>query len=122
MVHADLLDNEIDAAKELNNNGYHRAAGVVAGVVLESHLKAVATRLDTEDYLLSDRNPKLSEYNDHLKKHKVVNTATWGRIKYFASIRNQCAHDDEEAPTKDEVNTLIKGVNEITKTVGNVQG
>ncbi|MBK8579608.1 MAG: hypothetical protein IPN78_15745, partial [Candidatus Accumulibacter sp.] len=35
LVQADLFDSELDAARELSKNGFHRAAGAVAGVVLE---------------------------------------------------------------------------------------
>jgi len=41
MVQADLLDSEIDAARELAKNRYLRAAGAMAGVVLERHLLSV---------------------------------------------------------------------------------
>ena len=41
LAQADLFDSEIDAAKELAKNKFFRAAGVVAGVVLERHLKEV---------------------------------------------------------------------------------
>jgi hypothetical protein len=44
MVQADLLDNELDSARELLANKFTRAAGAVAGVVLEGHLKEVCDK------------------------------------------------------------------------------
>src|SRR5262249_55061415 len=41
LVMADLLDSELDAAKELAGKNFLRAAGAVAGVVLEKHLHQV---------------------------------------------------------------------------------
>jgi hypothetical protein len=41
LVQADLFDNELDAAEELNRKGFQRGAGAVAGVVLEGHLSTV---------------------------------------------------------------------------------
>src|SRR6266576_488371 len=38
LVQADLFDSELDAAIELAKNKFTRAAGALAGVVLESHL------------------------------------------------------------------------------------
>ncbi len=38
LVRADIFDSEIDAARELLNNGFLRAAGAVVGVILEKHL------------------------------------------------------------------------------------
>jgi hypothetical protein len=40
IVQADFIDSEIETSFELLNNGYIRAAGAVAGVALERHLKA----------------------------------------------------------------------------------
>jgi hypothetical protein len=41
LVQADLFDNELDTADELNNKGFQRGAGAVAGVVLEGHLESL---------------------------------------------------------------------------------
>src|SRR5436305_8035779 len=43
LVQADLFDNELDAAEEINNKGFQRGAGAIAGVVLEGHLATVCT-------------------------------------------------------------------------------
>ena len=42
LAQADLFDTELDGAKELARNKFIRAAGVVAGVVLERHLKELS--------------------------------------------------------------------------------
>lgn len=44
LVQADVFDSELDSARNLLKNGYMRAAGAVAGVVLEWHLKEVAAK------------------------------------------------------------------------------
>jgi len=42
LVQADFFDSEVDAAHELAKKGFLRAAGAVAGVVLEKHLAQVS--------------------------------------------------------------------------------
>jgi hypothetical protein len=42
MAQADLFDNELDAAAELNKHGFARGAGAIAGVVLAGHLATVS--------------------------------------------------------------------------------
>ena len=42
LVQADLFSNELDGAVDLLKAGHIRAAGVVAGVVVERHIKQVA--------------------------------------------------------------------------------
>lgn len=41
LVQADLFDSELETARELLKNKYFRAAGAVAGVIIESHLGQV---------------------------------------------------------------------------------
>ncbi|ROL66619.1 hypothetical protein [Pseudomonas vranovensis] len=44
LVQADVFDDELDSVRGLLKNGYTRAAGAVAGVVLEGHLKELAAK------------------------------------------------------------------------------
>src|ERR1700730_9876215 len=44
LIQADLFDNELDAAAELNKKGFHRGAGAMAGVVLEEHLTTICAQ------------------------------------------------------------------------------
>jgi hypothetical protein len=46
LVQADLLDSELDAARELLKHKFMRAGGAVAGVVLEKHLSEVCVAHD----------------------------------------------------------------------------
>ena len=49
VLQADLFDSEIDAARHLKENGHLRAAGAVAGVVLERHLADLLKRLQRRE-------------------------------------------------------------------------
>lgn len=64
LVQADLLDSELDAAAELAKNKFNRAAGAVAGVVLERHLAQVC---DNHAIKPAKKEPTISELNDALK-------------------------------------------------------
>ena len=44
LLRAELLDSDVDCAKELLKKKHIRSAGVICGVVLESHLKSVCDR------------------------------------------------------------------------------
>jgi hypothetical protein len=44
LVQADLFDSEIEAGRALLRFGFGRAAGAIAGVVIEKHLKQVGVR------------------------------------------------------------------------------
>lgn len=114
LVHADILDDELHAAEELNKSGYQRGAGAVAGVVLEGHLASVCERHKTPP---AKRKPTLSDFYQALKEANVIDTSQWRFIQHLSDIRNKCDHKLTADPTKNEVTELIDGVRRITKTV-----
>lgn len=65
----DLFDSELDAARELHNHGFLRAAGIVAGVVLEGHLQRVA---QSRSVASRKKHPTISDFNDGLKEAAII--------------------------------------------------
>jgi hypothetical protein len=107
LVHADVLDDELQAAEELNKNGFRRGAGAVAGVVLDGHLGAVCQR---HNLTLRKKDPTIADHNDALKAGSVLDVPQWRFIQHLGDIRNKCDHKKQAEPTKEEVNELIEGV------------
>ena len=60
IVQADLFDSEIDSARELRQHKFLRAAGAVAGVVLEKHLQQVC---NDHKITVKKKHPTISELN-----------------------------------------------------------
>ena len=114
LVQADLFDSELDAAKELSGRGFLRAAGAVAGVVLEKHLGQVG---ENHGIMTRKKNPTIGDFNDLLKDGGVLDVPSWRQIQRLGDIRNLCDHSREREPTKDEVDELISGVEKLTKTL-----
>ncbi|HEY1059255.1 MAG TPA: hypothetical protein VGE55_11055 [Limnobacter sp.] len=114
LVQADLFDSELDASRELLKSGFLRAAGAVAGVVLEKHLAQVAT-----NHAVSTRkaHPTISDFNDLLKAGAVLDVPAWRNIQRLGDLRNLCDHNKHRDPTKDEIEELISGVEKLTKTL-----
>lgn len=113
LLQADLFDHEIDAARELLRNGFLRAAGAVAGVVLESHLAEVC---ESHKITVSKKHPTIGDLNDLLKSQQVLDVPTWRLIQRLTDLRNLCDHDRKREPTKEEIMELIEGADKITKT------
>ncbi len=114
LVQADLLDSELDAANELAKNKFLRAAGAVAGVVLEGHLAQVR---DNHRVTLTKKASTIADLNDALKAAEVIDIPQWRFIQHLADIRNLCDHNRATEPTAEQVNDLIAGVMKITKTL-----
>lgn len=110
---AELQDAELVAAKQLKEISV-RAAGALAGVVLERHLQRAA---QNHGISITKSSPTISDLNDPLKNKGVYGTPLWRKIQLLADIRNLCSHQKNSEPTSEEVEELISGVNTIIKTV-----
>ncbi|WP_370942030.1 hypothetical protein AB5J62_23260 [Amycolatopsis sp. cg5] len=112
VLQADLFDHEIDAAAELLKRGFYRAAGALAGVVLESHLGAVCQQ---HGVVMRKKSPTIADFNDSLKQADIINVATWRKIQYLGDLRNLCSHSKDKEPKVEEVDDLLGGVASIIK-------
>ncbi len=114
LVQADLFDSELDAAKELARHGFTRAAGALAGVVLERYLAQVC---DNHGVKVTKKAPGVGDLNDALKRANAIDIPQWRFVQHLADIRNLCDHNKKAEPTADQVDDLVGGVLKITKTL-----
>ncbi len=93
-------------AEILLSVGHITAAGAIAGLVLERHLKSLCSQQHPPlSYGPSDG---ISKVNDMLKKASVYDLAQYRQIQWMADIRNGCDHPQTIPPGKNEVEDLIK--------------
>ena len=114
LAQADLFDSELDAAKELAKNKFTRAAGAVAGVVLERHLREVC---GNHGVTVRKAKPTISDLNDALKDATVIDIPQWRSIQFLGDLRNLCDHVRESEPTAEQIRDLLEGVAKVTKTI-----
>jgi hypothetical protein len=114
LVQADFFDSELDAAAELAKRGFARAAGAVAGVVLEKHLAQVCANHDIK---VKKSNPTIGDLNDVLKENGTLDIPQWRFIQHLGDIRNLCDHNKKVEPTGDQVADFVQGVGKVVKTV-----
>jgi hypothetical protein len=114
IYHEHVPDSELDAAQSLAKNGFVRATGAVAGVVLEKHLAHVC-----EQHGLKSRKkrPSIADFYQLLKEASVIETTTWRYIQHLGDVRNLCDHGKDREPTREEVLELIEGVKKVSKSV-----
>ena len=97
-IHDDLLVQ----SEDLNQAGYHAAAIVLAGGVLENHLRSLCETRELE----WRGSGSISKYND-LLRGDVYPQSTWRRIQSVADVRNEAAHGNGQAIQRDEVTDAI---------------
>ena len=111
---ADLFDSELEAASLLAKNRFGRAAGALAGVVLEKHLAEVAS---SHSVKIAKKNPTISDFDEALKDANVLDVAQWRFLQHLGDLRNICAHNKQVEPTGEQVLDLLGGVTKVTKTI-----
>ena len=103
LVQADLFDSELEAAKELSKHKFTRAAGALAGVVLERHLGQVC---ENHSVKITKKNPGIADLNNALKESDVIDIVQWRFVQHLGDIRNLCDHDKKVEPTPEQVDEL----------------
>jgi hypothetical protein len=114
LMEADLFDSEVATAEVLAKRGFLRGAGAICGVVLEKHLKTVAT---AHNLKISKKTPTINDLNELLKNNNVIDVAQWRHLQYLGDLRNLCDHDKTQEPTKENLDDLVSGVRKVLKTV-----
>ena len=92
--------------------GRIRAAGCIAGVVLEGHLKYLCGMHSAPVVV---KLPTLSDYNDAARKAKLYPQTTWRRIQHLTDLRNLCAHVLDREPTYQDASELLEGTDDVLR-------
>jgi Leucine-rich repeat (LRR) protein/WD40 repeat protein len=102
---------EIEQAEQLLQGGRNRAAGAIAGVILESHLKKLC---DRHHVPYSDKKG-LQVLIQTLQQRDVITAGEASHLTHLASIRNKCAH--ASPVSEQEVHFLVEEVKKFTDWV-----
>ncbi len=107
LISADVAQTEIEQAEILFAGGFHRAAGSIAGVALELHLKTLCD-INSITY-----KPKatIEPLAQALYEAKLLDIIELKRVQYLASIRNKGSHSNTVAEA--EIQSLIDGVKKL---------
>ncbi len=113
-IRHEVWQDDLQQAEALQQKGHPRAAGALAGVVLEGHLKAVAR---ARNLLTSKKSATISECNEALKAGDVYDIPMWRLVQRLGDIRNLCVHKKERDPTADGIADLLSGTRKIIAEV-----
>lgn len=95
--------DEIQRARELLDEGFIRASGVVAAVALERHLLTMCE--NSNEVTNFNTNHGINRLSQTLYEADEIDKTTWNDLKALASIRETCAHPEE--PNEPGVRRLI---------------
>jgi hypothetical protein len=107
IISADIARTEIEQAEILLAGGFDRAAGSIAGVALELHLKTLCDINGLSYPVKATIQPLIQA----LQAGKKLDITEVKHIEYLASIRNKCSHPKDISEA--EVKSLVEGVKKL---------
>jgi len=113
LVHADIFADFLEMADYLIQQGYKDPAAVVAGSVLEEHLRKLCDK-NGISVVKPDGTPKKADtLNSELASANVYPKLEQKSITAWLGLRNSAAHGKYDEYDQDQVATLIQGVREF---------
>ncbi|SDI77781.1 DUF4145 domain-containing protein [Variovorax sp. OV700] len=106
LVRAEVFDDELEQAKELLTAGYVAPAAVVAGVVLETALRAMCAKH-------SIGPGKLERMNADLAKAGIYTVLVQKQVTAMAHVRNKAAHGETSEYSEADVKNMLPNVRDF---------
>lgn len=120
LVSAEIFSDFVEMAEHLLKEGYKDPAAVVAGSVLEEHLRQLCTgnAIPTEMERDGRFTPKKADsMNSELAGANVYGKLDQKSVTSWLDLRNKAAHGKYEEYTREQVNLMLQGItNFIART------
>jgi HEPN domain-containing protein len=106
IVAAEVLDDFLEQAEHLFNQGFHVPAASLAGAVLEDTLRKLS---EAKGIAVPDKT-SIDKLNTELAKVGVYDKLVFKRMTAIADVRNNADHGHFDKFTKEDVEDMLKWV------------
>jgi hypothetical protein len=113
LVHADVFADFLEMASELQEKGFKDAAAVVAGSVLEEHLRKLAAKTGVTVGGPDGSPKKADALNADLAREEIYNKLVQKSVTAWLDLRNNAAHGRYDQYDHAQVAALIRDVREL---------
>ena len=113
LIHADVFADFLEMADELHGKGYKDPSAVIAGSVLEEHLRKLASHSGVEVSDDHGRPVKADKLNADLAGVSVYNKLEQKSITAWLDLRNKAAHGKYGEYDDGQVAALIRDVRDF---------
>lgn len=113
LVHADLFGDLLDMAVELHAKRFLGPAAVVAGSVLEEHLRKLALKHGVNTLDHNDRSKSVDRLGVELRDAAVVSEVQRKTVVAWYAQRSEAAHGRFDQLVDGEVERMIDGVRDF---------
>ena len=116
LISAEIFSDFLEMAQHLLDEGYKDPAAVVAGSVLEEHLRQLCQKHDipTETTKQGRPQPKKADaLNADLTKKQVYNKLDQKNVTAWLDLRNEAAHGKYQEYTKEQVSLMLRSLSDF---------
>ena len=112
LIHADVFSDFLEMAQHLHAEGYKDAAAVIAGSVLEGHLRKLCEKHGVS--IETNGKPKKADaINSELAAKGVYSKLDQKNVTAWLGLRNHAAHGQYSEYTKDQVSLVIQATGDF---------
>jgi uncharacterized protein (DUF2164 family) len=112
LIHADIFGDFLEMADYLFEQGYKDPAAIIAGTVLEEHLRNLCGK-NGISAIQSGKAKKADTINAELAGSNVYSKLDQKSITAWLDLRNKAAHGKYGEYTKDQVALLIQSIRDF---------
>jgi hypothetical protein len=109
LVHADLFSDFLERAEYFLQESYKDPAAVIAGSVLEEHLR----KLSVKHGVVLPAKPKLDTMNAELARAGAYGKNEQKQVTAWAGLRNDAAHGNYAGYTEGEIKQMVAGIRDF---------
>jgi hypothetical protein len=113
LIHADTAVSFIEMAEDLHGQGYKDAAAVIAGSVLEQHLRDLCPKNQISTVQASGKYKKADSLNSDLATNTVYSKLDQKNVTSWLGLRNEAAHGNYSSYTEQQVVLMIQAIQEF---------
>jgi hypothetical protein len=116
LIRADIFTDFLEMAHHLLEEGYKDAAAVIAGGVLEEHLRKLSAR-NTISTVGSGRPKKADAMNNELAAAEAISKLDQKSITAWLGLRNKAAHGKYAEYSQQQVQLLVQSIRDFITRV-----
>lgn len=113
MIHGDVFSNFLEMAAYLDQSKYSVAAAVIAGTVLEEHVRKLCDKNSIARTDANGRSKSVETLNVDLAKASVYAKPMQMQVTAWYAIRNAAAHGTMKEPDYPSVSGMIAGIQQF---------
>lgn len=113
LIHGDVFSDFLDMADHLLEEGYKDPAAVLAGGVLEEHLRKLCAKHGIASVGQNGKPKKSDTMNAELANANAYSKLDLKNVLAWLDLRNRAAHGDYAGYTKEQVALLVQSIRDF---------